>query len=125
MSIIRFLSIHPCFFLIPGGLSMQIRTRMIILILGALLALNLQAWAQKPPTGAAPGTPGQKTQGPPGVAGGQQGRGGGQGRFGGPGQGPGQGQGRGGQGRRGAMLAMMPVSMLEMLTSLKPDQKTK
>ena len=68
---------------------------------GALFLLTLPALAQ-PPAGLPP------RPGAPGGAGG-----------------PGAG-GRGGQrGGRGASLAMLPVSVLDMLTPLKADQKSK
>ena len=71
------------------------------LAVGALFLLTLPALAQ-PPAGAParPGAPG--VGGPPGAG------------------------GRGGQrGGRGASLAMLPVSVLDMLTPLKADQKSK
>lgn len=76
-----------------------------ILMAGLLLCLALPTFAQKP---APPGA---------GV------RPGGPGRGGAPGQ-PGQG-GRGQRGGRGASLAMLPVSVIELITPLKSDQKTK
>src|SRR5437868_6141278 len=78
-----------------------------ILIAGLLLSLALPTFAQKPaPPGAGvrPGGPGRG--GPPGQ----------------PGQG---GPGRGQRGGRGASLAMLPVSVIDLITPLKSDQKTK
>lgn len=85
-----------------------------LLLTGALLAVGLPGRAQKPlPAPPRPGAPGA-----PMIPGGP-GRGG---QMGGPG---GQ-QGRGGRGGgRGMSLAMLPVSVMDMLTPLKADQKTK
>lgn len=89
---------------------MPIQTRSIahkLFISGLLAALALPTLAQKPmPT---PQTPGRPTA-PGGV--------------GRPGQGPGGPEGRGGQ-RRGMTLAAIPVSVMDLVTPLKADQKKK
>ncbi len=82
-----------------------------LLLTGALLAAGLPGRAQKsmpaPPRPGGAMMPGMPGQG---------------GRMGGQPGGPG---GRGGRGGRGMSLAQLPAAVMDMITPLKPDQKTK
>ncbi len=82
------------------------------LALSAMLVVSLPLMAQGPPKGGPPGPP---RVGPPGGPSGPGGPGGERGRPGG------QGQGR----RGGGGMAMMPVSALATIVTLKPAQKVK